>query len=57
VYVDPYDVGDIAAGIERVLGDGGLAGRMIRDGYENASRFSWEASADKMNAIVDKLAE
>lgn len=42
VLVDPLDVADIRAGIERVLGDSSLRLKMHRLGLQRASKYRWE---------------
>ena len=54
-YVNPYDVEDIARGIERVLTDENLRQSLIQKGFENVKRFSWENSAKKMIEIIKGL--
>ncbi len=54
-YVNPYDIDDIARGIEKVLTDENLRQTLIKKGFENVKRFSWENSAKKIIEIVDKL--
>jgi len=54
-YVDPYDIDDIAKGIEKVLTDENLRQDLIKNGFENVKRFSWEKSAQKMIEIIDNL--
>jgi len=44
VLVDPYNVEDIASGIERVLGDGELRSDLIARGRARVGTFSWERS-------------
>lgn len=51
-YVNPYDVEDIARGIERVLTDENLRQDLIRKGFENIKRFSWQDSARKIIKII-----
>ena len=43
--VDPLRPDEIAAAIERVLGDGALRAQMRADGLAQAARFSWERTA------------
>ena len=43
--VDPLRADEIAAAIERVLGDGALRAQMRADGLAQAARFSWERTA------------
>ena len=46
VLVDPFSVDDISAAILRVLTDSGLRGRLVAKGLENASRYTWQRTAD-----------
>ena len=52
VYVDPRDEADIADGLARVLTDEALRERLVRAGYANAERYSWDASAEKLETIL-----
>ncbi len=45
LYVDPFDVEAIAAGMERLLRDAELRADLARRGRENVARFSWERTA------------
>jgi glycosyltransferase involved in cell wall biosynthesis len=51
-YVNPYDVEDIARGIETVLNDEKLRNDLIKKGFENIKRFSWQDSARKIIEII-----
>ncbi len=51
-YVNPYNVEDIARGIEKVLSDENLRQGLIKKGFENVKRFSWKESARKIIEIV-----
>lgn len=52
-YIDPYDVSDIKRGMKAVLQDNNLRNRLIQQGYKNASRYSWDKSAELLlNTIV-----
>jgi glycosyltransferase involved in cell wall biosynthesis len=53
--VDPRSEGDLAAAIERVLGDEALAGDLRRRGPARASAFSWSATADGTLAVYRKV--
>ena len=44
--VDPLDVADIAAALDRVLGDDALADDLRRRGRDRASAFTWERTAE-----------
>ena len=54
VLVDPYDVGSIAAGLERLLGDAGLRARLGAEGRARAQAFSWEAAARAMVRVFEE---
>ena len=56
-YVDPYDVKDIAQGMKELLQNEEWKQNLIERGSINAERFSWEASAGKLNEIVEGLIE
>ena len=55
VYVDPYDIKDISDVIGRILTDNQLATALVGEGYKNAERFSWEASAQKLRQIIESV--
>lgn len=52
--VDPGDVESICAGMTRVLTDPDYANGLVRRGFENAGRFSWEGSARLLNEIMEE---
>lgn len=56
VYVDPYNVESICNGMEKIVGDAPLAQELRQKGYENAKRFSWEKSAEKLRDIIEREA-
>jgi glycosyltransferase involved in cell wall biosynthesis len=55
VFVDPYDADSIAEGILSILRDPKLAASLIEKGLENVQRFSWTASARRLDEIVESL--
>ena len=54
LYVDPYDESSIAEGLWRLLTDRKLAEELVRSGYENVKRFSWEQSAGRLDEIIER---
>lgn len=54
VPADPYDVESICAGMRKILEDSALAGELVEKGYFNVRRFSWEASARRLNEIIER---
>ncbi|HUA75601.1 MAG TPA: glycosyltransferase family 1 protein [Solirubrobacteraceae bacterium] len=55
-YVDPYDVASIAAGLERVLGDPELGGRLREAGPRRAAEFSWDRFAAETLELLQSAA-
>ena len=55
VFVDPYDIDDISGGMLRVLQSPRLAASLREKGLQNVQRFSWEASARRLDEIVESL--
>ncbi len=53
--VDPYNVEDIAQGMERILSDLELSRRLVAHGYENRRRFSWGQSAEELDRWLEKM--
>jgi glycosyltransferase involved in cell wall biosynthesis len=53
--VDPLDVEAIAAGLERVLGDGDLRRRLADAGPRRAAGYTWEAAAAATVEVLDRL--
>lgn len=55
VYVDPYDTGDLADAMSRVVDDPTLRAHLISAGRANVARFSWRASAERVSAVIDDV--
>lgn len=53
-YVDPYDAESICKGMTRVLRSPDLTGELIEKGCLNVKRFSWAASAAKLDEIIER---
>jgi len=56
IYVDPYDVHDIARGIRQVLIDHKLRNHRVLIGLEQAARFRWEDTARQTIDIYREVA-
>jgi len=54
VYVDPFDIDSIAAGIARVAGDEALRAGLRAAGLKRSKEFSWEQSAAQHLKIFDE---
>jgi len=57
VYVDPYDVEEICKGMLAVLENPEFAAELREKGRENARRFSWEASARRLDEMVERAVQ
>ena len=55
LYVDPYIVKDIAAGMERIWNSSDLRKDLIRKGRERKNFFSWDKTADHLWKSVTKV--
>ena len=55
LYVDPYSIEDISNKLQQIITDNDLRERLIREGYKNIERFSWEESSKKVNKIIESI--
>ena len=55
IFFDPYDVEDIAEKIAMVYKDAELQGRLIKNGAERASEFSWEKMSKDTFKIIQNV--
>jgi glycosyltransferase involved in cell wall biosynthesis len=55
IYCDPYDIEGFANAMAMISTENDYRNEMIRKGFEQSSRFSWDASADAF-AMVVKMA-
>jgi len=53
--VNPNKVEEIAEAMERVIHDQDLRTEMIRKGFENIARFSWDKSAENTLAVYQEV--
>lgn len=54
LYCDPYSPEDISKKMDMILENNNLRDYLIKKGRENRKRFSWEKSAEKLVAVIDK---
>jgi glycosyltransferase involved in cell wall biosynthesis len=57
LYVDPYNVEEIAKGMERIAFDENLRKDLIQKGYENIKRFSWGKAAKELLEVFKEVYE
>lgn len=55
LYADPYNVSDIRKKIKIILEDNELRGGLIKKGFDQANKFSWEKCAKQTAEIYRKL--
>jgi glycosyltransferase involved in cell wall biosynthesis len=55
VYFSPGDTDMMAEAMMKIIADESLRADIISAGQENVKRFSWDASATKISAILDEL--
>jgi glycosyltransferase involved in cell wall biosynthesis len=55
-YVDPYDVGAIAAGLETSLTDSERRKQLIDRGTERAKEYRWSEVADELTDVLEEVA-
>lgn len=55
--VDPLDEADIARGIWNVLSDSKYRSKLVESGYQQAKKFTWEASAEKLAQVCREVLE
>lgn len=54
IYANPYDVEDIANKLGQMLNNADLCAELREKGFENVKRFSWLASAQKLNDWIEE---
>lgn len=55
IMVNPYDVEDVADGLEKLISDSNLRDRLVARGYLQAKKFSWHAAAAHLTQIYETL--
>jgi glycosyltransferase involved in cell wall biosynthesis len=55
LYVDPQSVDDIADKINKVISDEKLREEMIKKGYNQVKKFSWEKTAKETLKVLEEL--
>lgn len=55
VVVDPYDVDDMAGGLERLYTDPALRQKLCTAGLKRAALFTWERSAEQLYAVYREV--
>lgn len=54
-YVNPYDIHDIAAGLHELADHPELAADLVRRGFRQVGRFSWEEAASSIAMMIGQV--
>jgi len=54
-YIDPYDIKDIAFGIEKMIQNQNLRNDLKNKGLSRSSHFTWQKSVQRHVEIMEKL--
>lgn len=54
IFINPYDISEIAEALGSVLSEPTIRGRMIKNGLAQASKFTWEDAAHKTLNIITR---
>lgn len=57
LYVDPTDAQDIAQKIDKMLTDSHLRAELVKKGYAQVKKFSWEKAARETLSVLEHVAE
>jgi len=55
LYVDPLDVNDIKKNLELIINNEELRKRLIKKGYEQVKKFSWEKTARETLKALESI--
>ena len=56
LYVDPQSTDDLKKSLELVINDKKLIEKLIKKGYEQVKKFSWEKTARETLKVITKIA-
>lgn len=57
LYVDAYNVDDIANSLKKIFSDEDLRGKLSKKGLEQAKKFSWQKTANKTMDVYKEILE
>lgn len=56
ILINPQSISSIAEGLKKVLSEDGLRHQLIKKGFENIKRFSWQKCATETLLVLSKVA-
>jgi len=57
LYVDPYSVDDMAEKLDNLIKDNKLREELVKKGYEQVKKFSWEKTAKETLSVLKEVAK
>lgn len=57
IFIDPYDKESIIAGLEKVVGADFLREELVKDGFNNCQKFSWEKASKELSQVIKDIYE
>jgi glycosyltransferase involved in cell wall biosynthesis len=54
--IDPTDVDELATALELMLSDPSLRARLVEQGLQRASEYTWQRAAEQLLAVYTKVA-
>ena len=55
LYVDPYNVDDIAKNVALIMQNAALRESLIKKGYEQVKKFRWEKTARETLTVLEEV--
>jgi glycosyltransferase involved in cell wall biosynthesis len=55
LFIDPFQPEEITAGMKKLLSDRSLCETLIRNGFDNARKFSWRAMAENVLKLYQEV--
>jgi glycosyltransferase involved in cell wall biosynthesis len=55
LFIDPFKPEEITAAIKKLLSDPSLCETLIRNGFDNAQRFSWNIMAENVLNLYQEI--
>lgn len=57
VFIDPYDTKSILTGLEQVIAPNFPRDKLIKDGFTNCQKFSWEKATQELSKLIRDIYE
>jgi glycosyltransferase involved in cell wall biosynthesis len=57
IFVNPYDVEEMAGGIRRLVSDEDLRERLRECGFQRVQQFPWEKTSEEIEKVLEQVQE